>query len=200
MEEVFTKIYEKNEWGDNNNTEYAGSSGGGSSIEFNKYTYIPFLKVFICENNLKDIVDLGCGDFRCGELIYGDLDVVYTGYDTYKKIIDYNSNLYKSPKYSFTHLDFCKNKHIIKNGDLCILKDVIQHWCIDDIYHFLDYLVAQKKFKYILICNCGYQTKDNTNIKNGDFRPLSSDFLPLKKYKPVKLFTYNTKEVSVICI
>jgi hypothetical protein len=33
--------------GDNNNNEYNGSSGGGSEIEYNKNTYVPFLRNFI---------------------------------------------------------------------------------------------------------------------------------------------------------
>ena len=53
-------------------------------------------------------------------------------------------------------------------------------------------------FKYILICNCGYQTIDNTDIVDGEFRPLSCDFLPLKKYNPIKIYKYDTKEVSII--
>ncbi len=78
------------------------------------------------------------------------------------------------------------------------LKDVIQHWSLDNIYTFLDYLVNHKKFKYILICNCCNQKCDNTDIKNGDFRPLSCDYLPLKKYNPIKLYNYHSKEISVI--
>ena len=90
MEEIFTNIYENCEWGDNNNVEYTGSSGTGSDIDYNKKNYIPFLKKFITDNNIKNIVDLGCGDFICGKIIYDDLDILYTGYDAYKKIIDYN--------------------------------------------------------------------------------------------------------------
>jgi hypothetical protein len=198
MEQVFTDVYETKLWGDNNNPEYNGSSGSGSTINYNKDNYVPFLKKFIADNNIKNIVDLGCGDFICGKLIYDDLDIVYTGYDAYKKVIDTNSNENPSPKYTFVHLDFCNNKESIVNADMCILKDVIQHWSLDNIYKFLDYLVYHKKFKYILICNCCNQNKDNTNIKNGDFRPLNCNYLPLKKYKPVKLITYNSKEVSVI--
>ena len=63
MENFFTSVYEKKTWGDNNNNEYSGSSGGGSFIEFNKDTYVPFLKKYIVNNNIKSIVDLGCGDF-----------------------------------------------------------------------------------------------------------------------------------------
>ena len=200
MEETFTNIYEKNVWGSNNNSEYNGSSGGGSSVSFNKDTYVPFLKKFIIDNNIKNISDLGCGDFRCGKLIYDDLDVLYTGYDAYKKVVEYNSTQFPSPKYSFNHLDFCNNKEKIANGELCILKDVVQHWSLNNIYEFLDYLVENKKFKYILICNCCSQTQDNTDISSGDFRYLSCEYFPLKKYNPTKLYNYDTKEVSVIKI
>ena len=200
MEDFFTNVYEKKTWGDNNNSEYSGSSGGGSFIEINKDTYVPLLKKYIVNNNIKNIVDLGCGDFKCGKLIYDDLDILYTGYDTYKKIIEYNSKQNEIPKYSFIHLDFLNNKESIQNGDICILKDVIQHWSLNNIYTFLDYVIENKKFKYILICNCSNQTVNNTDIKNGDFRPLSCDYFPLKKYNPTKVYNYYSKEVSVIQI
>jgi hypothetical protein len=198
MEETFTTVYEKKSWGNNNNAEYSGSSGGGSDVEFNIDGYVPFLKKFIIANDIKSVVDLGCGDFRCGKLIYDDLDVAYTGYDAYKKVIEYNSKQHSPSKYTFMHLDFCSKKECIKNGDLCILKDVIQHWSLENIHTFLDYLVEQKKFKYILICNCCYQNQDNTDIQNGDFRPLSCDRFPLKKYNATKLYNYHTKEVCVV--
>jgi hypothetical protein len=200
MEDVFTNVYENKCWGDDNNVDYNGSSGPGSDIDYNKDSYIPFLKTFITNNNIKHIVDLGCGDFRCGKLIYDNLDIVYTGYDAYAKLVEYNSNQYPLPKYTFIHLDFCNNKEYISNGDLCILKDVIQHWSLDNIYTFLDYLVEQKKFKYILICNCCFQQEDNTDIKNGEFRPLSCEYFPLKKYNSIKLYNYNSKEVSIIIL
>ena len=199
MQSYFTNIYENSTWGNNNNSEYKGSSGGGSDVDFNKYTYIPFLKGFIMSNNIKSVVDLGCGDFKCGQLIYDTLDVTYTGYDTYKKIVEYNSSQYSLPKYRFEHLDFYNNKENIASGELCILKDVIQHWKMDEIYTFLDYIGEQKMFKYILICNCCNQIEDNPE-NQGRSTPLSVNFFPLKKYNPVKLFNYNTKEVSVIYI
>ena len=198
MEQVFTHVYEHKLWGDNNNAEYNGSSGRGSDIDYNKDTYVPFLKNFIVNNNIKNVVDLGCGDFRCGKLIYDDLDVLYTGYDAYKKVIEHNSAHHSLPKYSFIHLDFCNNKESIVTGDMCILKDVIQHWSLDNIYNFLDYLVAYKKFKYIFICNCCNQNQDNGDIENGDWRQLSCEYLPLKKYNPTKVYNYDSKEVSII--
>ena len=200
MENVFTNIYEKKIWGDNRIYNYNGSSGGGSEIEYNITNYIPFIKKFIIDNNIKSITDLGCGDFKCGPLIYSDLDISYIGYDAYKKIIDYHSTQYFAPKYSFHHLDFCNNKELIADGELCILKDVLQHWSLNNIYSFLDYLVDNKKFKYILICNCSNQIQDNTDIPDGSMRPLSINYLPLKKYNPQLLATYDSKEISLIKI
>ena len=42
---------------------------------------------------------------------------------------------------------------------------------------------------------------NNINIVDlgcGDFRQLSCEYFPLKKYNPVKLYNYYSKEVSVI--
>jgi hypothetical protein len=196
MEPFFTHIYENKVWGDNKVNEYNGSSGPGSSIEFNKDTYIPFLKKFIINNNIKTVIDLGCGDFLCGKLIYDDLDVLYTGYDTYKKIVDYNITYNSSTKYSFIHLDFCNNKENIIEGDLFILKDVIQHWSNNSVYNFLDYLLEFKNFKYILICNSCKQSYDDT--VDGGHRELNYNYFPLKKYNLTKIFNYSDKEIYVL--
>jgi SAM-dependent methyltransferase len=200
MESVFTFIYENNVWGNDRNQIYKGSSGAGSEIFFNKETYVPFLKDFIQKNEIKSVVDLGCGNFKCGPLIYDDLDIQYTGYDAYNKVIETNSKTMNNEKYNFIHLDFCNEKEKINGADLCILKDVVQHWRLSNIYTFMDYLVSSKKFKYILLCNCSNQTQNDTDICDGQWRPLSCDYLPLKKYNPIKLYQFRTKEVSLIKI
>jgi hypothetical protein len=195
--EDFTKIYENNIWGNDQEKMYSGSSGGGSNIEFN-IPYINFLKKFIVYKNIKTIVDIGCGSFKFGTLIYNDLNIKYTGYDVYEKIISNHQKKYSEDKYNFINMDAFSQKENIVNSDLCILKDVIQHWSISCIDAFIGYLIENKKFKYILICNCGNQDVDNTDILIGDFRPLSCKFNPLKKYNAIKVFEYNMKEVSII--
>ena len=69
MEQTFTNVYEIKLWGNNNIAEYNGSSGAGSTINYNKDTYVHFLKKFITDNDIKNIVDLGCGDFICGKIM-----------------------------------------------------------------------------------------------------------------------------------
>ncbi len=199
MENIFTNIYESSLWGNNEFDDYPGSSGPGSTIEYNK-KYIEIIKKIINDNNIKKVVDLGCGDFRIGRILYDNLDVQYTGYDTYKKIIDYHTTQYSEPKYTFKHLDFYTNKESIIEGDMCILKDVLQHWTTEQIYVFMDYLRESKKFRYILLVNCCYQQLNDQSCETGGFRCLTCNLLPLKKYNPFKIDNYNTKEISIITI
>jgi len=196
--DVFTNIYETCLWGNNNDPNYKGSSGGGSSIECNKDAYIPFVKDFINQHNIKNVIDLGCGDFRCGMYIYDDLNVHYTGYDAYCKVIENNKNKYPSDKFSFYNLDLYNKKEEILSGDLCILKDVLQHWNSEEIYNFMDYITSSGKFKYILLCNCCDQSYNDRELNSEQFGPLSCEQFPLKKYNPKRLFKYDTKEVSLI--
>jgi len=196
--DVFTNIYETCHWGNNYNPNYKGSSGDGSNIHVNINTYVLFLRGFIKDNGVKTVVDLGCGDFRCGQYIYDDMeDVTYYGYDAYDKVVESNKKT-SLERHNFTHLDFFNKKEEIIGADLCILKDVIQHWPLADIYTFLDYLVASKKYKYILITNCCDQKTDDTDIAPGEWRALSCNYLPLKKYGAVKKYSYYSKEVSLI--
>lgn len=214
MESIFTNIYENKHWGDNGRSEYNGSSGSGSDVEYNISTYVPLVKNIIRKLDIKSVNDMGCGDFRCGDLIYDEFDISYYGYDVYKKVVDYNNHTYKRKnrysfnmdpgnqlvyhKYTFRHLDFCTYKTEIRKADLIILKDVLQHWRLHDIYDFLDYICAHKIAKYILICNCCNQTCDNTDIPAGSCRGLSAKYYPLKKYSPEIIYYYQTKEVSII--
>ena len=201
MQAIFTSIYENKHWGDNEAEQYAGSSGTGSSVEANLLTYAPFLRAFIKLNNIKSVVDCGCGDWRCGPVFYNNLPITYTGIDAYDKLIEAHKVVHS--QHTWMCMDFFGKKEEIPSADLLILKDVIQHWKTAEIYEFLDHITASKKFKYILIVNCCNQTIDDYDIPKiiedtYRWRPLSANYFPLKKYKPDILFKFNTKEVSVI--
>ena len=207
--DAFTNVYEKNVWGENLNPRYEGSkSGTGSDISYNIKTYVPFLKHFIKKYKIKNVVDLGSGDFLIGLLIYDKMGINYTGYDAYKKLVDYNNKKYEGyGMYKFIHSDFRKigEREKIIPAELCILKDVIQHWPTADIIEFLDYLIKSNKFKYILICNSIDDNPENnathrTDIKPGQYSSLSSKTYPLNKYNLEVLYTWDVKEVSLITI
>lgn len=189
---VFTHIYENKIW------HKEGGSGDGSTIEFNKEEYIPFITKFIETHHINSVVDLGCGDWQSSYLIYDNLNINYIGYDVYENIININNK--KFPRYTFKHLDFIENKHVLKYADLCIIKDVLQHLPTKNIYEFLDYIIEKKIYKYILITNCCEQLNDDDDIKPGEWRQLSALKFPLKKYNPTILLNYNTKQVSLITV
>ena len=203
---VFTEVYETNKWGDNDNPKYEGSSGLGSAIWYNKKTYIPFIHKFLKKYKIKSVVDLGCGDFRIGLLLYGKAKIDYTGYDAYKGVIDYNNDKFKEHKhFHFIHSDFTsvKDRENINNADLCIIKDVLQHLPNDIIIKFMDYIVKSNKFKYILLINCYNTTPENTkdyrkDIVGGEFSSLSALRYPLNKYDAKVIYKWDTKEVSLI--
>jgi hypothetical protein len=190
MESTFNNIYATDAW--------TNGSGPGSALAFNETTYIPFLQNFIRENNIKNVVDLGCGDFQCGPTIYDTLGVEYIGFDVASSIITVNVDRY--PRYNFRHLDFYNEKEKLPCGDLCIIKDVLQHWPLSYINMFLSYVIAERKYKYILITNCSYQSQDNTDISIGEFHPLSSEYLPLRAFNVQSLYKYHTKEVCLLTV
>lgn len=193
----FTNIYEECRWGTNGNSEYQGSSGDGSWVS-KCQVYITFLKDFIRNHQIRKVIDLGCGDFVAGDIIYRDLDVSYVGYDAYKKLIDYHSRCYDGNKFRFRHIDIVEERHKIESGDLCILKDVLQHIETSEIYTILDDLTRHQKFKYILILNCCNQERDDQDLDHTSCRPLHTNYYPLKKYSPRSHLRYSTKELSII--
>lgn len=200
---VFTDIYEKDAWGNNRNPNYNGSSGDGSAYRYNIKTYVPFMHKIFKKYNIHSVVDLGCGDFRIGRALYNGRGIRYTGYDTYDKIITYHRTQYDSNFYTFVHSDFTKHDELekLKPADLCILKDVLQHWPYKTIIEVMDYLVHANKYKYIIVVNC-YKSADpkvsSADIEPGGWRPLSISKYPLNRYGGVKLYNWDTKEVSII--
>lgn len=187
----FTKIY---------NTQYwIKGSGSGSYIE-NTIVYNKYIIDFIKQNNINSITDIGCGDWQSSYLIYEQLDNIdYLGLDCVNSVIEQNKK--NHPKYKFNRLDILCNIELIRNSELYIIKDVLQHWKLADIYNFLDKLVT-KKFKYIIITNNGNQTYDDLELNGyiGNGRGLNSNWLPLKKYNAELLLEYYGDENKHICI
>ena len=187
----FTKIYNTNYW--------VKGSGSGSYIE-NTIVYNKYIVDFIKKNNIHSITDIGCGDWQSSYLIYKHFDNIdYIGLDCVNSVIEKNKK--NHPKYNFYTLDILCNIDLIRDCDLYIIKDVLQHWKLKDIYDFLDKLVT-KNFKYIIITNNGNQKYDDLELNAyiGNGRGLNSKFLPLKKYNAELLLDYFGDEKKHMCI
>jgi hypothetical protein len=80
--------------------------------------------------------------------------------------------------------------------DLIIMKDVLQHWPVNEIYKIIG--IVRRCAKYILITNCYNQGDEGDDINFGGFRPLSHKKKPLKLLDVKLLMQYGMKEVVLI--
>jgi lipopolysaccharide biosynthesis glycosyltransferase len=187
----FKRIYDTNFW--------ITGSGSGSTVD-NTKLYNNCIIKFIERNKISNVTDLGCGDWQSTHLIYDNIpNIDYLGIDCVENIIE--ENIKKFPIYNFMTLNILNNIQIVRDSDLYIIKDVLQHLKLYDIYFLLDNLI-KKKFKYIIISNNGNQNYDNLELYDymGIGRGLHSNYLPLKKYNPITLLDYEADEYKHVCI
>lgn len=150
--DYFKTIYKNNLW----NSEQGTSSGPGSTIEY-ATPYIIFLKEFVTKNQIKSILDVGCGDFNLMKH-FDFTNIQYTGIDIVEELIDQNQMLYSKSNITFQSIPihyFTYTEHY----DLIICKDVLQHWSIESVRSFLKRI---KNFNYCLLTN-DYKNSNYSN-------------------------------------
>jgi 2-polyprenyl-3-methyl-5-hydroxy-6-metoxy-1,4-benzoquinol methylase len=196
MENTFSKIYQKNIWGN--------GSGLGSSLNYNT-AYIDFLQELMKEANIKNVLDIGCGDWQFSQHIDWS-DIQYTGIDCVKAVIDTNNSKFGSSNIRFLHIDPTVEgdytlvyDELPKNCDLVILKDVLQHWSNESIIKFMDKLINQGHKHILIVNNFKNAEGENRNINNRyHYAKLDAMKYPLNKYKPYVLGYYKFKQVAMI--
>lgn len=188
---VFNYIYKYNLW---------GFGSGTGSISFNNKKYINFLNIFINNKNINKIIDLGCGDWQ----LHKHIDFKkknYIGIDIVKNIIDINNKLYSNKNIKFQHKNFLDLDFNLPNGDLLILKDVLQHLSNININIILN-KIEEKNYKYILIINDISKINFNyINIANGMYKTIDISRSPYN-YKINLMLEYyeNIYLIFYICI
>ena len=184
MKKEFTHIYDKELWGKGK------GSGPGSSLLVNK-KYISFLESFLKNNNIKNVIDYGCGDWQFSQYINWN-GVDYLGLDIVDSVIDSNKN--KFPNYSFVcDIDIF---NYLDGKELIIIKDVLMHWPDDEIEKFLDKLI--KYNIWILLVNSAKNQPTKRKLKIGHYVPLEYDKFPLNKYNSELIFKYRNRQVVLI--
>lgn len=140
VEDVFTKIYERNLWGGKPG-EFC--SGSGSSNEEAVSAYISMVAEKASSEGFfgGKFVDLGCGDFRVGgRLIPFCSD--YTGVDVVRSLIRTNEEKYGGPAVRFLHIDIVKDD--LPVGDVCFVRQVFQHLSNEQINSVIPKLSSYK--------------------------------------------------------
>ena len=193
--EIYQQIYTSGLWGSSVIPNIAGGSGNGSSESYAK-PYMNFLTNFMEKHNIKSIVDLGCGDWQFSRHMNWN-DRTYIGIDCVAPVIAAISKQFSKENVSFQCTDFEKFPDQIPNGDLLVIKDVLQHWPNELITKFLKYVIEAKKFKYILITNC-HQQPQFRHCLMGEFFPLDPNLLPLSEFEPSIVLEFESKKTCLI--
>jgi len=176
MKKIFTKIYNDGKW-------YAGSGSG--SLPSNTIKYRKFLKEYIAKNNIKKIIDVGCGDWNFSKLMDWS-GAKYMGIDVVEFLIKANKKKYENENIRFVCADAREIQ--LPEADLLILKDVLQHWSNKEIKKFLQKV---RSCENVLALNTCKGENLNEDILNGDMRPLDLGIEPFD-YKIEELLRYES--------
>ncbi len=155
-EEIFTDIYMTGKWG-KGKAETPFFSGVGS-VEEAYRSYLDFMQEFLRKNEIKSVVDLGCGDFQVGRhLAQPGLD--YTGCDIVRPLVEYNQKTFGNERVRFLQRNMITDE--LPDGELCIIRQVFQHLSNESILKVLPKL---KKYRYVIIADAQpTQDKDKVN-------------------------------------
>jgi SAM-dependent methyltransferase len=189
MEAKFSDIYQHRGW-------YKGSGSG--SLPENTVAYRNLLSNLIIQDDIKTVVDLGCGDWQFSKLLNWGT-VKYTGVDVVPSVIEKNSKLYGDKNNVTFVLSDIFDFEIPPGTDLVIIKDVLQHWSNEHIQSFLR---SSNNWRYMLATNTieSYDITDpdnpvllaeeiNHDINLGDVRPIDLALPPFSQ-KAVEILRY----------
>lgn len=194
--QIFTEIYDTQGWGGWNGV------GPGSTEEDGARPFLDYLQSFIdLHDDIKTVVDMGCGYGELLKNIKFPKDTKYLGLDIVESVIKFNKEHYVRDNFSFDTVEKLEDLATY-HGDLLMLKDVIQHWTIDQILFAKKHIIPN--FKYAIIVNniyTVYPTVQNSAIRTGDSRPLDLKKAPFfmnpEHVEDYKLPPYRIKRIHL---
>lgn len=149
----FSKIYANNVWGTLDDPDEKFCSGTGSHNDAIIVPYMNTLIQLLRNNNLRNIVDLGCGDFWIMRHVLEVLskngyNFFYTGIDVVENLTDYNNKRFGRDNVKFVCADAAVDEEPLPDGDILIVRQVFQHLSNADIKKILD---KASKFKFLFV-------------------------------------------------
>ena len=121
VSETFQTIYSKKVWGDNGEPFCSGSGSYGPASE----QYCEDVVKYIKDNAVRNVVDLGCGDYAVGKRIVEGSGISYTGIDVVLELIEYHRKTVHDHRVSFLCADITKDP--LPHADLYLIRQVLQH-------------------------------------------------------------------------
>ena len=191
--EIWSDIYAHENIGNDPNEKFY--SGSGSHDEKIIVPYINTLLPLITNNGIRNIVDLGCGDFWImrhvlGALSEANYNFFYTGVDVVEELVKYNAARFKHPNIKFLYMDAADDDSTLPDGEFLIVRQVLQHMRNADIKKILD---KAKKFKYLFITEHIYDAPDA--VYNVDKENNNNIRLPHKSGVFLEHSPFNVKNI-----
>jgi SAM-dependent methyltransferase len=142
VSEAFSDIYRTHAWGSFEDRPFC--SGDGSIREEAVGPYCAMIRDFIAANNIRRVVDLGCGDFAVASRFINPA-VHYVGVDVVPDLIRYNQEHFGAPGVEFRCINIIDDQ--LPHGDLCLVRQVLQHLSNAQI---LKTLKSLRRYRYVI--------------------------------------------------
>lgn len=123
-EQVFTRIYTDNKWGDNETR-----SGKGSTLNITS-DFRMALPDLLASLEVESMLDIPCGDFHWMQTVELPLQR-YLGADIVKPLIEENQRLYSNQQRRFLHLNLLTDP--LPDTDVIFCRECLVHLSFDDI-------------------------------------------------------------------
>lgn len=140
-QQAFERIYATQHWGA---SEDGFCSGRGSSDVYTR-GYVEVIRDFIVQREVRQVVDLGCGDFRVGRQLLAP-SLTYTGVDIVRPLVERNQLRFGAPNVSFVVRDMVREA--LPDGELALLRQVLQHLSNQQI---LQVLANCRRYRYLVV-------------------------------------------------
>ncbi len=131
--DIFKNIYTNHEWGAGNGEFYSGS--GTHNIDITKPYIEAVIGVLKSLPNKPIMVDIGSGDFNIGNNFVEFVDYYYAC-DIVPLLQAHNRKIFNFSNVSFVCVDATKDD--IPDGDILIIRQVLQHLSNKDIQKIID--------------------------------------------------------------
>lgn len=175
-QDVFTHIYDTNDWSDPESI-----SGVGSSLKMTQGIREQ-LPRFFNDWKIKTVVDAPCGDYHWFKDMEVDIEK-YTGIDIVNNLIQNNQSKYADSEHVFLCMDLCTD--IIPKADLILCRDCLIHLSNEDSFLVLQNF-KRSGSKYLLITT-NPDNPCNIDIETGKFRHLNMTKEPFNFPEPLAL-------------
>lgn len=171
---VFTRIWERNEWGDPESRSGPGSTAArGAAI-------VPPLRDLFRRFSISTLLDAPCGDFNWMRHATDGLRM-YTGVDVVAALIAANVEHYADARHRFLCRDLTCDE--LPQADAILCRDALVHLSFQDIEAVIRNF-KRSGSRYLLATTFS-QLPRNGNIRTGGWRPLNLQLEPFRFPEPL---------------